>query len=128
MTYIIQTKKDIEQASSDLEVAVKNNGFGVLHIHDLKATLNSKGIAFEQDCRVFEVCNPHKAKEVLDYDMTLNMALPCRISIWQQGNTINIGMISPQATLALLSQSQELSKMAAEVEATLEIIIDQAAS
>jgi len=43
------------------------------------ATLRSKGIDFEEECRVFEVCNPVQAAKVLASDMRLNMALPCRI-------------------------------------------------
>ncbi len=52
MYYIVETNKNFEQAATDLEVAVKNNGFGVLHIHDLGNTLRSKGVAFEEQCKV----------------------------------------------------------------------------
>ena len=38
MYYIVESQKSFEQAAADLEVAVKNNGFGVLHVHDLGAT------------------------------------------------------------------------------------------
>ena len=33
--HIAETSKSFEQAVTDLEEAVKNNGFGVLHIHNL---------------------------------------------------------------------------------------------
>lgn len=61
MYYIVDTQKSFHQASTDLESAVTRNGFGVLHIHDLGTTLRSKGIAFEEECKVFEVCNPAQA-------------------------------------------------------------------
>ena len=35
MYYIVETDKSFEQASTDLEAAVSQLGFGVLHIHDL---------------------------------------------------------------------------------------------
>ena len=79
MYYIVETHKSFDQASADLDAAVKRNGFGVLHVHDLGSTLRSKGIAFEEQCKVFEVCNPAQAAKVLSTDMRLNMALPCRI-------------------------------------------------
>ena len=41
MYYIVETQKTFDQASADLESAVKNHGFGVLHIHDLGTTLRS---------------------------------------------------------------------------------------
>lgn len=79
MYYVVDTDKTFEQASIDLESSVKSLGFGVLHIHDLGETLRNKGMDFEENCRVFEVCNPVQAAKVLSMDMRLNMALPCRI-------------------------------------------------
>ena len=81
MYYIVKTNKSFNQASTDLESAVIRHGFGVLHVHDLGTTLRSKGIAFNQECKIFEVCNPAQAAKVLSTDMRLNMALPCRISV-----------------------------------------------
>jgi uncharacterized protein (DUF302 family) len=39
MYYVVESNKSFEQASTDLEAAVKRNEFGVLHIHDLGNTL-----------------------------------------------------------------------------------------
>ena len=128
MKYIIQSKKDINQAAQDLEAAVVNHSFGVLHIHDLKATMNKKGVPFEHECRVFEVCNPKKAAEVLAEDISMNMALPCRISVWEEGGQTNIGMINPKPMLEMLSTSEALSKVANDVQQTLTAIIDEAAA
>jgi uncharacterized protein (DUF302 family) len=76
MYYLVETGKSFDQTSTDLERAVKRHGFGVLHVHDLATTLRSKGIAFEEQCKNFEVCNPQQAAKVLSTDMRLNMALP----------------------------------------------------
>lgn len=126
MYYIVESNKSFEQAATDLEAAVKRNEFGVLHIHDLGATLRSKGIAFAENCKVFEVCNPGQAGKVLSTDMRLNMALPCRISVYtEQGKTM-IGMIRPVPMLAALSQNASLVKVAQEVEAGTRKMIDEA--
>ncbi|MGF1575922.1 MAG: DUF302 domain-containing protein, partial [Cyanophyceae cyanobacterium] len=61
MYYIVETQESFSQAATDLEAAVLHHGFGVLHIHDLGTTLRSKDIAFEEECRIFEVCNPGQA-------------------------------------------------------------------
>jgi uncharacterized protein (DUF302 family) len=126
MYYIVESDKSFEQAAIDLEAAVKRNEFGVLHIHDLGATLRSKGIAFAENCKVFEVCNPGQAGKVLSTDMRLNMALPCRISVYtEQGKTM-IGMIRPVPMLAALSQNASLVKVAQEVEAKTKKMMDEA--
>jgi uncharacterized protein (DUF302 family) len=124
--YIVDSKKTVEQASFDLEVAVKQNGFGVLHVHDLQETLRNKGVEFDHACRIFEVCNPQKAKAVLVEDPSLNMALPCRISVWEESGTTKIGMIRPKAMLAMLSDSPGLVAVADEVERTVVKIIEDA--
>ncbi len=123
MYYTVETNKSFEQAATDLDAAVKKHNFGVLHIHDLGNTLRSKGIAFDEQCRVFEVCNPGQAAKVLGADMRLNMALPCRISVFtQQGKTM-IGLIKPVAMLAALSKDQALLLVAKEVEdATIRMV------
>ena len=116
MYYIVETAKSFEQAATDLDAAVKKHGFGVLHIHDLGNTLRSKGMAFDEQCRVFEVCNPAQAVKVLAADMRLNMALPCRISVFTQGGKTMIGLIKPVEMLAALSQDPTLLQVAREVE------------
>ena len=116
MYYLVETEKPFDQASADLEKAVKRLGFGVLHIHDLASTLRSKGIAFEEQCKVLEVCNPQQAAKVLATDMRLNMALPCRISVFTDKGKTKIGLIKPMQMLSALSQDAALVEVAREVE------------
>ncbi len=126
MQYIVESNKSVDQAVADLQKAVKDHGFGVLHIHNLKQTLNKKGVEFENECQVLEVCNPHKAKEVLNVDMSMNMALPCRISVYEESGVTKIGMIKPKALLEILSNSDTLMHVADEVEKISIEIIEQA--
>jgi uncharacterized protein (DUF302 family) len=126
MYHIVESDKTFEQAALDLEAAVKRHQFGVLHIHDLGATLRSKGVAFAENCRVFEVCNPGQAGKVLATDMRLNMALPCRISVYTERGKTMIGMIRPVPMLAALSQDASLVDVAQEVEAKTRQMIDEA--
>ena len=126
MYHIVESEKSFEQASIDLEAAVKRNGFGVLHIHDLGNTLRSKGLAFNEQCKVFEVCNPTQATKVLSTAMRLNMALPCRISVYTENNKTRIGLIKPMQILSALSQDAALAKIAQEVEAATIKMVDEA--
>jgi len=126
MYYIAETGKSFEQAAEDLEVEVKNLGFGVLHIHNLGETLRSKGVEFDEDCKVFEVCNPQQAAKVLSIDMRLNMALPCRISVFTEKGTTKIGLIEPAKMLSGLSDDPTLLEVAEEVEEKTIQMIDNA--
>jgi uncharacterized protein (DUF302 family) len=126
MYYVVETGKSFDQASADLEIAVKRNGFGVLHIHDLGSTLRSKGVTFEEQCKIFEVCNPVHAAKVLANDMRLNMALPCRISVFTEKGKTMIGLIKPTKILSALSQDAALAQVAKEVEEITIKMVDEA--
>jgi RNA polymerase-binding protein DksA len=128
MYYIAQTTKSVAEAARDLEAAVQKHKFGVLHVHDLKDTLTRKGFPLGPQCRVFEVCNPQHAARVLARDMRLNMALPCRISVFEDRGVTTIGTILPSEMLRQLSPDPELAEVAATVEATIKAIIDDAAA
>jgi len=126
MLYVVETRKPFDVAVKDLEEAVKRNKFGVLHIHDLKGTLKEKGITLPNACKILEVCNPQRATEVLSHDMTLNLALPCRISVYQEGGKVKIGMVQPTALLALFPGADALRAVAQEVERETMRMIDEA--
>ena len=126
MYYIVESSKSFDQAAADLDVAVKRHQFGVLHVHDIGNTLRGKGVAFAENCRVFEVCNPVQAGKVLSADLRLNMALPCRISVYTEKGKTKIGMIRPVPLLAALSQDTSLAQVAHEVEEAIKKMMEEA--
>lgn len=126
MYYIVESDKPFDQAASDLEAAVGRHQFGVLHVHDLGATLRARGVGFEEECRVFEVCNPGQAARVLAVDMRLNMVLPCRVSVYTERGATRIGLVRPAPMLESLSREPALMEVAREVEETLVRIVDEA--
>ena len=126
MYYLVETDKSFSQASEDLESAVKRHDFGVFHIHDLGNTLRSKGLEFDEECKVFEVCNPAQAVKVMATDMRLNMALPCRISVFTEKGKTKIGLIKPVQMLSSLSEDAGLIQVAEEVEDKTIQMVDEA--
>ncbi len=126
MRYVVKSGKSVDQATADLEAAVRANGFGVLHQYDRKKTLAGKGVDLPHECRILEVCNPQQAARVLADDMGMNIALPCRISVYEDRGDTRIGMARPTALLAGLSESAELRMVAEEVERALVRMIEQA--
>ncbi len=125
MYYIIDSNKSFSKAAADLESVVIHNGFGVMHIHDLGNTLRNKGIEFNEECKVFEVCNPIEAAKVLAVDMRLNMALPCRISVYTEQGKTKIGLVRPTQMLSALSKDPVLADVAKAVEEKIIKIVDE---
>lgn len=124
MKYVVTSEKSVDQVCQAMEQAVPNHKFGIVGIHDLKATMAKKGVEFDNEVRVFEICNPMKAKSVLDVDMDLASALPCRISVYEDNGVTKIGMIKPTDMLKALNSDPALVAVAEEVEAISIDIID----
>jgi uncharacterized protein (DUF302 family) len=47
MQYTVETAESFEQISTDLESAVKQQHFGLLHVHTVGTTLSSKGLSLD---------------------------------------------------------------------------------
>jgi uncharacterized protein (DUF302 family) len=126
MLHIVESRKPLDRVAKDLEEAVARHQFGVLGVHDLKATMAKKGVDFGPECRIFEVCNPHQAKKVLEANLEISTALPCRISLYEEGGVCKLATIKP-TTLIDLYSTPGLKAVVQEVEATLEAIMAEAA-
>ncbi len=126
MLRIVESRKSLDQITKDLEAAVVRHKFGVLGVHDLRETMAKRGVTFDRECRIFEVCNPHQAKKVLEANLEISTALPCRISVYEDAGKTKLATIKPTAMLALYS-TPALKGVAEEVEATLDRIMAEAA-
>ena len=126
MLHVVESRKPLERVTKDLEKAVARHKFGVLGVYDLRAKMAEKGVPFGRECRIFEVCNPHQAKKVLEANLEISTALPCRISVYEQGGITKLATIKPTALIALFA-SPGLKEVAEDVEVTLEQIMADAA-
>jgi len=127
MLFTLPTEKTVSAAADALQAAVTANHFGVMHVHNLKDTMAKKGVAFDHECLVFEVCQPQQAKQVLEENMSVSTALPCRISIYQEGGKTVLATLKPTTLLALFNTPQ-LEGVAQEVEDTIVKIMTEAAA
>jgi uncharacterized protein (DUF302 family) len=123
----LSTDKTVSEVAAALQVAVPANHFGVMQVHNLKETMAKKGVEFARECLIFEVCQPQQAKKVLEQNMSVSTALPCRISIYEEGGTTILATLKPTTLLAMFNAPQ-LEGMAQEVEATIVRIMKEAAA
>ena len=124
--YTVETNKTVDQAADDVKKIAKEHGFGTLTVHDFTKTLKEKGFDLEEKVMVLEVCKPDKAYDVLTEDIRINMALPCRISVFEENGKVKIGTLRPTMLLSILSDSEKLKSTAKEVEDTMIKIINAA--
>ncbi len=125
MLFKVESSKELEQVCAALEKATVAHKFGVMAVHDLKETMKKKGVDFDRPCRIYEVCNPQQAKKVLEKNMDLSAFLPCRISVFTQGNKVILATLKPTDLISLMKMP-DLQPVAQEVEETLIQIMKEA--
>ena len=123
----LSTAKTVSETAAALQTAVQANHFGVMQVHNLKETMTKKGVEFARECLIFEVCQPQQAKKVLDENMSISTALPCRISIYEEGGKSILATLKPTTLLAMFNTPQ-LQSVAQEVEDIIVKIMTEAAN
>jgi uncharacterized protein (DUF302 family) len=118
MLFEITSTKSLAAIDQGLREASARHKFGVLAVHDLKATMAAKGVDFQGECHIYEVCNPLQAKRVLEANGSASVALPCRISIYRSGAGYRLATLLPVALVKMLNMP-ELAPVAEEVEAAI---------
>ena len=125
MVYVRDASGSVEAVCEKLKKTCADNAFGVLGVHDLKEKMNSKGVEFHRQCLILEVCNPKQARDVLEADMAISTALPCRISVYEEDGHVRVATLKPTALFQLFN-NKEMAHVARKVEETLVRIIDTA--
>jgi len=122
MIYIEKSSKSVEEVVKTFEDKVSDFKFGILHIHNVKETLKSKGVEFGKECQILDICNPNYAKEFLSEDMTMSVVMPCKITIYNDNGETFIAMNS---LVQLVDDvNPDLIDKAQEVQDTLLELID----
>ena len=121
--YTVETSKSFNEAVSAIEAKSKEKGFGVLHIHDVKATLESKGFK-SVPLKIIEICNPLYACEVLKRDIKISLMLPCPISVYEEGGKTYISTLRPKVISDFYPQA-DIKAIAEEVDEIVLSIVDE---
>jgi len=122
----VKSGKSLGDVRQKFEDAAAERKFGVQAIHNVTATLRSKGLAFGRTLYIYEVCNPVAAKKVLDTNIKIATALPCRVTIYVDGKDVVLETLKPTILLKMFNEP-ELEATAKEVEAAIEEIMREAA-
>ncbi len=123
----LSTDKTLSEVAAALEIAVPANHFGIMQVHNLQETMTKKGVEFSRECQIFEVCQPQQAKKVLEQNMSISTALPCRISLYREDGKTILATLKPTTLLAMFN-SPQLAGAAQEVEDTIVKIMQEAIS
>lgn len=123
MLYERETRGTVADVTERAAQAVAAHKFGVLGQHDLRSKMREKGVEFGPACVILEICNPHQAKAVLEQNLSISTALPCRIAIFERGGKIVVSTLRPTVLLTMFG-TPGLDPVAQDVEQTIVKIID----
>jgi uncharacterized protein (DUF302 family) len=122
--YTKEISMSVKEAAEKVEAALKEESFGVLWNLDLAGKLEEKGLDFNEEVVILEVCNPHEAKKVLEQSMLASYFLPCKITVYTENGTTKVGMAKPSKLIELVD-NDELKNMAVDIEDRLVACLDR---
>jgi uncharacterized protein (DUF302 family) len=124
--YTVETTNTIEDTISKLEANLKEEQFGILWQFDIQAKLMEKGLDFQDEYRVLEVCNPIEAHRVLSQNKMIGYFLPCKIVVFTEEGKTKLGMPKPSFLInAVIEDDESLMEMANDIEQRLIACLDK---
>jgi uncharacterized protein (DUF302 family) len=123
--YTKVAKGDFDAVVERVQSLAKEEGFGVLAVHDVKESLAKKGIDFIP-FRIVEICNPVLAAEALKKDINLGLLMPCKVNVYEKdGKVIVSGIV---ANVMANFTSADLGELPEKVTQAIKRIVDRASA
>ncbi|OGI22151.1 MAG: ABC transporter ATP-binding protein [Candidatus Moranbacteria bacterium RIFCSPHIGHO2_01_FULL_55_24] len=126
MQYSLRKKvaaSDFSEVVEETKEALKEQGFGILTVVDVQATLSQKlGVEYGQYI-ILGACNPPLAYQALQAEKEIGLFLPCNIIVYEENSEFFVSTILPTAAMNMLD-NPALQKVAREVENKLRMVLD----
>ncbi len=122
-------QKSLDEVRSKFEEAVKKHNFSILHFYHFSEALRDKGYPITGDLYIFDICSPKYAQATLEKCCRLGAMIPCRISIFSDGNEVRVTALDPSVVYGMLRDSdpklaEELKPIMDDVREVLKGIMD----
>lgn len=108
-------QETLERVKAQLNAA----GFGVLWELNFKDKLKEKGLKYDYNFWILEVCNPPKALKVLESVQEAGYFLPCKVVVYETKESVRVGLPKPTELIELISGDEEVQTVAEQVEMIL---------
>lgn len=119
-----QVDAGFEEAVSKATEALAKEGFGVLTVIDVAATLKKKLGTDMPPYQILGACNPQFAHRALEAEPEIGALLPCNVVVRVDGaGRTRIDVMDPAAVLGLVGRP-DVEPIAMEVRARLKRVLD----
>jgi uncharacterized protein (DUF302 family) len=112
------TDLSFKDAFDRLSTLLQEEKFNVLCSIPLSEKFKDKGIAFDEQLTICEVCNPFEANKVISLHEQAMFFLPCKIIIRTKNQKTMLEMALPTSLVAPFNHV-ELTQLAQSIEDTL---------
>jgi uncharacterized protein (DUF302 family) len=116
--FTVQFRGTVPEAVQKLTEELKKRSFGVLSNIDVQKIIKEKLGEDMDGYVILDVCNPKHAKRALDAHKEVGLILPCKITIFENGDSVWISLYKPTEAIAVLG-FEDLKPLAEEVEKEL---------
>ncbi len=122
--YTVESSKGFDETVAAVEAKSAEEGFKVLAVHDVKATLESKGFSREP-MKIVEICNARYVDRILAKDIKIALMLPCPVVVYVQDGRTMISTLRPRI-MADFYPVPGVAEIADEVDSIVVSIVDEA--
>ena len=126
--FVVTLDKPISAARTDVEAALKEEGFGVLTEIDVQATLKKKLDVDFAAYQILGACNPKLAYRALSAQPNIGLLLPCNVTLHEIDGETRVSIVDPLQMLGLEADNPELLAIAGEAETALRRVEQRLAS
>ena len=126
LDYTKEARGQIPEIVESLGKELKQRGFGVLSNIDVQKLIKEKTGANMDPYVILDICNPVQAKRALDAHKEVGLALPCKITVYRDGERSLVSLYRPTKALSVLG-FDDLQSVAELVESELRAAVDAVA-
>ena len=121
--YIIETKKNFDDAVVSVLKAVEQKGWTIFQIYDIKERLAAKGFS-QKPLKIIEICSGKYANQFLNKNRLISLCMPCKINVLEENGKVKIAGMKPTMISQFFPEVSQ--KEAEEAENDVKEIINNA--
>ena len=127
MFYELTSNRSIDDVISSLQEHAPASGFSILYHYDFFTILEGKGFPIKAKVWTFELCRASMASKMLKQFPIFSTMMPCRISIYEDSDTIHIATINMMPMLDAIKEQAELYTEAKDLYAQILALMERIA-
>lgn len=114
---------DFDSAVQQVTEELAKEGFGILTVIDVQATLKAKLDMDMRPYRILGACNPVLASKAIAAEPEIGLLLPCNVLVREQDNgQVHVSFMDPGAVLGLVEDAR-VDPLAEQVKGKLESVL-----